>query len=284
MPKRFSPSAVAISHSPGLPRLQHERALNHTHLRERIHDQMTAIALVTGATKGIGLATVKSLARTRHKVILSGRDGQHAEDRAAELRSDGLDVESLQLDVTDAKSVTAAAAAVRDRYGRLDALINNAGILPEAADPDDHEFASIGAFEETFRTNTFGPLRVIETFLPLLKLSPRGRIVNVSTTMGSLSDQADPDSPFYGMVVPGYQASKAALNSITIGLSKTLADTPIKVTSVCPGFVQTDLTPMNRDNAPLTPTDAAHVIARAATLGDEQASGQFLASTGTVSW
>ncbi len=147
------------------------------------------------------------------------------------------------LDVTSSSSVADAAKQVRERHEHLDILINNAGILPEATDSVELEFADPAMFQETFDTNVVGPVTVIEAFLPLLRGSEAGRIVNVSSTMGSLVEQANPDSPYYAMVVPAYQSSKAALNSITIGLSKKLADTDIKVTSVCPGFVQTDLTP-----------------------------------------
>ena len=111
-----------------------------------------------------------------------------------------------------------------------------------------------------------------------------GRIVNVSTTMGSLNDQADPDSPYYQMIVPAYQASKAALNSVTISLAKKLADTDVKVTSVCPGFVQTDLTPVNREQAPLTADQAATIIATAATLPADAPTGRFIDQNGPVAW
>jgi NAD(P)-dependent dehydrogenase (short-subunit alcohol dehydrogenase family) len=118
----------------------------------------------------------------------------------------------------------------------------------------------------------------------LLRKSPAGRIVNVTTTMGSLTDQTDPESPYYGTVVPAYQASKAALNNVTIALAKALADTTIKVTSVCPGFVQTELTPFNRTHAPLAAADAAELLARAATLPDHAASGTFIDAAGVVPW
>jgi NAD(P)-dependent dehydrogenase (short-subunit alcohol dehydrogenase family) len=111
-----------------------------------------------------------------------------------------------------------------------------------------------------------------------------GRIVNVSTTMGSLSNQADPDSPYYQMIVPAYQASKAALNSVTISLAKKLADTDIKVTSVCPGFVQTELTPANKEHAPLTPDEAARIVVAAANLPDDAESGTFIDHDGAVAW
>ena len=124
----------------------------------------------------------------------------------------------------------------------------------------------------------------MEAFLPLLRKSPAGRIVNVSSAMGSLAHQTDPRSPWYAMAVPAYQSSKTALNAVTIGLAKALAETPIKVTAVCPGFVQTDLTPANRTQAPTTPEEAAEVIVRAAALSADDASGTFVDASGPVAW
>ncbi|HEX8051379.1 MAG TPA: SDR family NAD(P)-dependent oxidoreductase, partial [Thermoleophilaceae bacterium] len=143
---------------------------------------------------------------------------------------------------------------------------------------------SLDLFRETFATNVLGAVAAIEAFLPLLTKAEHARIVNVSSTMGSLADQGDPESPYYSVVVPAYQSSKAALNGITVALSKALEDAGIAIYSVCPGFVQTDLTPMNRDNAPLTPEDAAETVARFALSEDASLSGQFLSSAGPVPW
>ncbi|HEY0950265.1 SDR family NAD(P)-dependent oxidoreductase [Nocardioides sp.] len=242
------------------------------------------IALVTGGTRGIGLATARALAQTGACVLLTGRRLAAAEAASSSLRQEGLDVQALELDVTSSASIAAAAERVERDQGRLDVLVNNAGILPEATDATEHHFANPDLVRATFEVNVFGPVAVTEAFLPLLQRSARARIVNLSTTMGSLTDQADPDSPYYGTVVPGYQSSKAALNSITIGLAKRLAATGIKVTSVCPGFVQTDLTPMNREQAPLAASQAAQVVLAAATLPDGAASGTFVDANGPVAW
>ncbi|MBF6350955.1 MULTISPECIES: SDR family NAD(P)-dependent oxidoreductase [Nocardia] len=174
-----------------------------------------------------------------------------AKDAAATLVAKGYEAYGIELDVTDTHSVEHAAEWVRQNFGTLD-LINNAGILPEATDGEPHEFASARLFQETFATNVSGAVAMIEALLPMLRTSSAGRIVNISTTMGSLNEQLNPESPYYGMVVPAYQSSKAALNAVTIALSKKLRDTDITATSVCPGFVQTDLTPVNREQAPLT--------------------------------
>lgn len=241
-------------------------------------------ALVTGATRGLGMAASRALAEAGNRVLLTGRTSADTERAAGSLRREGLDVQPLELDVTSPSSVRAAARQVEQRQGYIDVLVNNAGILPEATDAAERQFANPDLFQPTFATNLFGTVAVTEAFLPLLRHSTAGRIVNVSTTMGSLNDQADPDSPYYGMVVPAYQSSKAALNSVTISLAKSLADTDIKVTSVCPGFVQTDLTPVNKEQAPLTPEQAARIIVTAATLPADAESGTFIDDNGRVSW
>ncbi|UYO96918.1 SDR family NAD(P)-dependent oxidoreductase [Microbacterium sp. M28] len=245
---------------------------------------MNTIALITGANRGLGLATATALARTGATVIIAGRDEQSAQASAADLVEQGLSAEPLTLDVTSATSVAAAAAEIERRHGRLDVLVNNAGILPEATATGGHEFVDVASLVSTFETNVFGVATVTEHLLPLLRRSEAARIVNVSSTMGSLSDQSDPASPYYESIVPAYQASKAAVNSLTIGLSKKLADSPIKVTSVCPGWVQTDLAPGNREHAPTSAEEAAQVVVAAATLPADAPSGTFLSADGPVRW
>ncbi|GID30684.1 SDR family oxidoreductase [Paractinoplanes brasiliensis] len=242
------------------------------------------IALVTGANKGIGLATARRLARECGHVIVAARNTEAGRQAADRLSREGFSVSNVTMDVTNAASVRAAAAEVSERFGHLDVLVNNAGILPEATHADPKEALDLAMFEQTYATNVFGPVAVIEAFLPLIRKSSAGRIVNVSSAMGSLAHQTDPNSPWHSMVVPAYQSSKAALNAITIVLAKALADTPIKVTSVCPGFVRTDLTPANKEQAPTTPEEAAEVIVQAAALSSDGATGTFVDVNGTVSW
>jgi NAD(P)-dependent dehydrogenase (short-subunit alcohol dehydrogenase family) len=241
------------------------------------------IALITGGNRGIGLATARLLARRCGHVVITSRDAAAGEEVADRLRREGYAVSSLELDVTDETSVKAAAATVDERFGHVDVLVNNAGILPEATHSGPAEIVDLEMFRRTFATNLFGAVAVLEAFLPLIRRSGSGRIVNVSTTMGSLSDQVDPASPYYSLVVPAYQSSKAALNSVTIALAKQLADTRIKVTSVCPGFVRTGLTPASA-HAPLAPEEAAEVVHRAATLPDDAPSGTFIDARGVVPW
>ena len=222
---------------------------------------MDKIALITGANRGLGFETARQLADAGVTVIVGARDATRGAEAAARLGA-----ESVVLDVADATSVAAAAERVEERHGRLDLLVNNAGILPEVAGVLD-----AGGVAATLDTNVVGVVRVTEAFLPLLRRSDAARIVNVSSTMGSLSDQSDPGSPYFGLVMPGYQASKAALNSLTIGLAKLVA--PIKVNAVCPGWVQTDLTPGNREQAPLSAAEAARVVVRYALLEDDGPTG-----------
>jgi NAD(P)-dependent dehydrogenase (short-subunit alcohol dehydrogenase family) len=237
-------------------------------------------ALITGGNRGLGRAVAEALAKRGITVVVGARDEGDGAEAAKQI---GNGATSVRLDVTDPASVRAAASWVEEHHGGLDVLVNNAGVLPEATS-EPGEAVDLDLFQQTYATNVFGPVAVLEAFLPQLRKSSQGRIVNVSTTMGSLTDQTDPNSPYYGTVVPAYQSSKAALNNITIALAKALADTSIKVTSVCPGFVQTDLTPINRQQAPLTPAQAATVVVDAVTLPDDAPSGTFIDSNGTVRW
>jgi NAD(P)-dependent dehydrogenase (short-subunit alcohol dehydrogenase family) len=246
---------------------------------------MTSIALITGANRGLGLETARRLARSGAHVVLGARDPAAGEQAAGQFRAQGLDAATVTLDVTDVASIRAAAAEIDHRHGRLDILVNNAGILPEATAVGASQPLDLRLFEQTYATNVLGAVAVTQELLPLLRRSDAGRIVNVSSTMGSLADQSDPASPYFGLVVPAYQSSKAALNSLTIALAKVLADTPIKVSSVCPGWVQTDLGgPDNRAAAPTTAADASLVVVEMALLPDDAPSGRFVDRDGIVAW
>ncbi len=198
------------------------------------------IALVTGATRGIGLETVRQLAAQGVHTLLAGRDRGRAVDAALKLQAEGLPVEAIALDVTDQASIDAAAAEVERKHGRLDILVNNAGIFRE-----DFERAPssqpLQAWRETFDTNLFGLVATTQAFLPLLRKSPAGRIVNLSSSLASLALHTDPDSDIYALKVPAYDASKTAVNAWTVHLAHELRDTPIKVNAVDPGSVKTDM-------------------------------------------
>ncbi|WP_156254241.1 SDR family NAD(P)-dependent oxidoreductase [Pseudactinotalea terrae] len=237
-------------------------------------------ALITGGNRGLGRAVAEALASRGTRVVIAARDAQAGAAAAAQI---GGATMSVQLDVTDPASVRSAAAWLEEAVGGIDVLINNAGVLPEGS-AEVGEVVDLELFEQTYATNLLGVVSVTQAFLPQLRRSAGGRIVNVSSTMGSIADQTNPASPYYGTVVPAYQSSKAALNSVTISLAKALASTPIKVTSVCPGFVQTDLTPISREQAPLTASQGAAVVVEAGMLPDDAASGTFIDSSGVVAW
>lgn len=246
---------------------------------------MSQIALITGANRGLGFECARLFGRTGGKVVVAGRNAASGNEAVEKLRAEQIDAEAVVLDVESVASVQAAARRVRDSHGRLDVLINNAGILPEATEGTGNGPVDLKLFRKTFETNLFGAVCVVQELLPLLRQSEAGRIVNVSTTMGSLSDQLNPTSPYYGLIVPAYQASKAALNALTIALAKSLKDTPIKVNAVCPGWLQTDLGgPDNRAAAPSTAAEGAEIVVEMATLPDDGATGQFVDRDGQIAW
>ena len=245
---------------------------------------MSRVALITGGNRGLGFEIARQLGRRGISVILGVRDAANGQRAAGVLRDEGIDASSVELDVSSPRSVKAARAEFAAEHGHLDILINNAGILPEAA-ADSEGAVNAELFRQTFETNVFGAVTVIEEFLPLLGASSAGRIVNVSSTMGSLSEQQNPSSPYYDVAgVPAYRASKTALNGVTVALAKQLAATPIKVNAICPGSVQTDLAPGNREQAPLTPEEGSQAVIAMATVGADGPSGQFIDAGGTVDW
>jgi NAD(P)-dependent dehydrogenase (short-subunit alcohol dehydrogenase family) len=246
---------------------------------------MRRIALVTGGGRGLGFAIARRLGPSDGKGIVGARSASGGESAAEALRGDEIDAEAVVIDVSSVAGVAAAAEQIGDRHGRLDILVNNAGILPEATEGAGKGPVDLDLFRKTFETNLFGAVCVVQQCLPLLERSEGGRIVNVSSTMGSLADQLNPDSPYYGVVVPAYQGSKAALNAFTIALAKVLRDSPIKVNSVCPGWLQTDLGgPDNRAAAPMTADEGAQIAVEMATLPADGPSGRFVDRNGVVAW
>jgi NAD(P)-dependent dehydrogenase (short-subunit alcohol dehydrogenase family) len=244
---------------------------------------MTKIALITGGNRGLGFETARQLGRAGITTIIGARDAAKGAQAAQRLRDEGIDAHSVELDVDSDSSVRAAAQRIRDEHGRLDILVNNAGILLEAsaetAGPVD-----VDMFRRTFETNVFGAVRTIQACLPLLRESGSGRIVNVSSTMGSLADQTDPSSPYHALGVPAYRTSKLALTGLTVALAKELQGTRIKVNAICPGSVQTDLAPGNREQAPSTPEEGSRIVVEMATVGDDGPSGRFVDRGGPVPW
>ena len=226
------------------------------------------IALVTGANKGIGKEIARGLARLGHTVLVGARDTTRGKEAVAELEPDG-DVRLQQLDVTDAESIAAAAQSIENEFGRLDVLVNNAGILSMTHDD----------LRPIYETNVFGVVDVTNALLPLLRRSSAGRIVNVSSFMGSLTMMS---KRLEGVPVSlAYPTSKAALNALTIQWATLLADTPIKVNAVCPGYCDTDL---NGHSGPRTPAQGAAIAIKMATVDSDGPSGTFVDDDGVIAW
>jgi len=231
----------------------------------------TRVALVTGANRGIGFEVCRQLASRGFVVFVTARDAAKAKTAAAKLKKARV-IEPLALDVATARSIKDAAAQVEQRYGRLDVLINNAGInydtweTAENADID-------GTVVETITTNLLGPWRVCQAFLPLLRKSRAARIVNVSSESGSLAHM--------GAGPPAYQVTKAALNALTRTLAAELSGTRILVNAVCPGWVATA---MGGAGAPRTVSEGAAGIVWAATLPDDGPTGGFFRDGKPLPW
>lgn len=240
----------------------------------------TNAALVTGANKGIGRETARRLAQLGMTVLVGARDRERGEAAVASLRADSPDVHFVPLDVVDAASIARAAADVTARFGRLDVLVNNAGVAVGGGAPSRQ---SLAAMRDLFATNVLGPVAVTQAFLPLLEASRAARIVNVSSSLGSLALAADPATAVaqQGRLLFGYAASKAALNAFTVRLANELREKRIKVNSACPGYCATDL---NRHTGPRTVQQGAEVVVRLATLPDDGPTGGFFDDAGRVPW
>ena len=239
------------------------------------------IALITGANKGLGFEMARQLGRAGVRVVLTARDSANGEAAAAKLRDEGLDVQFLRLDITDKKDRAAASAFLEEKFGRLDILINNAGILAEALDSRNVSTTSEDVIHRTFETNFFAPVALTQVLLPLLQKSDAGRIVNMSSILGSQTLHADPASPIYDSKPLSYDASKAALNSFTIHLAYELKGTNIKVNSAHPGWVKTD---MGSDAAPMEIPEGAKTGVALALLGDDGPTGEFVHLGQTLPW
>lgn len=236
-------------------------------------------ALVTGANKGIGREIARQLAQAGVTVLMGARDVSRGRDAAAELEAEGLAVEAIALDLNDAGTIAVAAEQIAERYGRLDILVNNAGIVDAADGPP--SLTSVDTVRALMETNFIGTMAVTQAMLPLLHKSRAGRIVNLSTLLGSLAVNGDPTSPYYGARLIGYNASKAALNMLTVQLAAELKNTSIVVNAIAPGYVKTDLT---GNNGFMTPQEGAVLPVRYALLGDVAVSGQFVEPDGAAPW
>jgi NAD(P)-dependent dehydrogenase (short-subunit alcohol dehydrogenase family) len=233
------------------------------------------IALVTGANRGIGLEIVRQLARRGLTAVLAARDLAKGKAAAAGLSSEGIEVPVVAIDVTDGESVRAGVADVLGRFGRIDVLVNNAGILKEGFAPEDASVfeAPIDLVMNTFATNTVGPLRMIEAIVPAMRDHGYGRVVNMSSGAGQLSDM--------GSGFPAYRMSKAALNALTRLTAAELGRGDVKINAMCPGWVRTD---MGGPNATRTVEKGAETAIWLATLPAGGPSGGFFRDRKAIPW
>ena len=238
------------------------------------------LALVTGANKGIGYQIAAQLAEVGATVLLAARDAGRREIAVATLRATGGDVHPIALDVTDPATVRAAAAHVEEHFGRLDVLVNNAGIAGARAQTP--STADLDTIRTVFDTNVFGVMTVTNAMLPLLRRSPAPRIVNVSSGVGSLAAMSDPDSPLARMPPSAaYVPSKTTLNSLTVQYAKELRMDGILINAADPGYCATDL---NNNTGYRTAAQGAAIAVRLATLGSDGPTGGFFNDDGPVPW
>lgn len=221
-------------------------------------------ALITGANKSIGYETARQLGRLGYSIWLGSRDAGRGALAVEVLASEGIDVRGIAIDVTDDKSVLDAAAIVQAADGKLDVLINNAGIPGSYAAPGEQILAEI---QTVYQTNVFGPIRVTQAFLPLLRASDQANVIMVSSGLGSLTWLSDPAHPYHAVNILAYNSSKTALNAITLSLAKDLAKDGISVNAADPGYTKTDF---NNHTGYRTVEQAADTIVW---LADQDGSG-----------
>jgi NAD(P)-dependent dehydrogenase (short-subunit alcohol dehydrogenase family) len=237
------------------------------------------IALITGANKGIGFEVATRLAQQGVFVLVGARDETRGREAVDALLAQGLHAALVVIDVTDDDSITTAAREIDDRYGQLDILVNNAGISGGAGGSPSEITRT--RMRQVYETNVFGVVAVTNALLPLLRRSAAGRIVNLSSGLGSLTLSSDPASEFGPYTYLAYQSSKAAVNAITVAYAKELRPNGIKVNAADPGFTATDF---NNHCGYRTVEQAAVVVVRLATLAADGPTGTFQDENGPVPW
>ncbi|MBB5316503.1 SDR family oxidoreductase [Tunturibacter empetritectus] len=239
------------------------------------------VALITGGNKGIGLETARQLGKLGITVLIGVRDVAKGDAAVAELKKDGVEARAVKLDVDNPADYAAVAKLIEKDYGVLDILVNNAGIFLDGRKGNATSTTSKEILQKTFNTNFFAVVGLTQTLLPLLKKSLGGRIVNLSSILGSNTLHATPGSFIYDAKTFAYDASKSALNSFTIHLSHELKDTKIKVNSAHPGWVKTD---MGGEGAQLDIVTGAKTSVELATLQDSGPNGEFLHLGKALPW
>ncbi len=234
------------------------------------------VAVVTGANRGLGLETCRQLAKRGHQVILTSRDSGKGKAAVEKLREQGLQVDYQDLDVTDVDSINQLARYIEQTYGRLDVLVNNAGVFLDRIGSDDPAqdsvfAANLDTLRESMEINVYVPLRLCQILIPLMQ--GRGRVVNLSSGMGQLSDMNG--------CCPGYRLSKTSINAVTRIFADELKGTQIKVNSLCPGWVKTD---MGGPGATLSVEQGVETIVWLAMLPDNGPSGGFFRNNQPIPW
>jgi NAD(P)-dependent dehydrogenase (short-subunit alcohol dehydrogenase family) len=234
------------------------------------------IAFITGGNRGLGFQTALDLKSSDTKIVIGSRDQRQGEQAVAKLRAAGVDADLLKFDITNSADHQTAYDYFNSKYGRLDILINNAGIaggtFPGTGPEHSAGDVPLEVLDKVFKTNFFAQVALTKTLLPLIKKSPAGRIVNLSSILGSLTLHADPASPIYNAKSFAYDASKTALNAFTVHLAYELRDTKVKVNSAHPGWVKTD---MGGEHAPMELSEGGKTSAALATLPDDGPSGGY---------
>ena len=241
------------------------------------------IALITGANKGIGFETARQLGKQGVTVIAAARNKENGSKAVEQLKAEGIDAVFLQLDVDNANDIQFAYEFIENRYGKLDILVNNAGIQVESDNWGINTADTIAeeTLRQTFDTNFINVVKLTNKLLPLIRKSEAGRIVNLSSILGSLNLHADSNSPIYGSKLFAYDASKTALNAYTIHLAASLSGTKIKVNSAHPGWVKTD---MGTDAAPMDVVEGAKTSVELALLGEDGPTGKYIHLGNELPW
>jgi NAD(P)-dependent dehydrogenase (short-subunit alcohol dehydrogenase family) len=243
------------------------------------------VAFITGGNRGLGLQTALELGQAGIKVVLGSRSLVHGEKAVAKMRAAGVKADVLLFDITRTASHQSAYANFNSKFGRLDILVNNAaiagGTFPGTGPEHRAADVPLDLLHQVFETNFFSTVALTKTLLPLIKKSPAGRIVNLSSIIGSLTLQSDPNSPIYNAKSFAYDASKTALNAFTVHLAYELRDTKIKVNSAHPGWVKTD---MGGPQAPMALEDGAKTAVALATLPDDGPTGGFFHLGKPIPW
>ena len=246
-----------------------------------MNNEQKKVALITGANRGLGFETAKQLGEKGVTVVLAARQLSSAKVAAEKLIAEGIDAYPVQLDVTNAAERTAVAAYLSKQFGKLDILINNAGVAPKSLFEPKNLDTTAEEFEYIFNTNLFSIVYLTKELVPLLKKSEAGRIVNLSSILGSLGVHAQENSPIAGFRILSYNASKAALNMFTVQLADELKGTGIKVNSAHPGWVKTD---MGGEEAPMAIEDGAKTSVQLALVGEDGPNGKFIHMGDELPW